>query len=232
MDLGFIGDILFPPACIACGESIAAGVICGRCLAGIDHYGTLFCGTCMARLPENKKICHAAAPYLLGAAGPYSDGTLAALIHALKFRGIRAAAGPLADILAAYARRIRIDPGGFIVTPLPLSAKRRRSRGFNQAALIARRFAATLGLPFEENLLARIIHRKPQSDTEDIFERLENVRGAFAADVSCDAPRKIAGAKIILVDDVVTSGTTFTEAAKVLKSNGAKKILAFAVAKA
>ncbi len=231
MDFGIIGDILFPPACVACGAGVGNGVICGPCAAGIVRYGTLFCGTCMARLPMNRKICHADAPYLLGAAGPYDDAALAALIHALKFQGIAAAAGPLADILADYvAGRLRLDLAGAIATPLPLSPKRERSRGFNQSALIARRFAATLGLPFEEHLLKRAIHRKPQSETMDILERRENVRGCFAADEA--HARKISGANVILVDDVVTSGTTFTEAAKALKAAGAKKIFALAAAKA
>lgn len=231
MNFDIIGDIFFPPACIACGDGIAQGAICNQCLSGIERYRTLFCGTCMARLPENRKICHLGAPYLLGAAGPYDDATLAALIHALKFQGIASAAEPLADMLADYAaRRLRLDLVEYIVTPLPLSLKRQRSRGFNQSALIARRFAATLGLLFKEHLLKRIIHRKPQSETSDIFERLENVRGCFAPDEA--HAQKISGAKIILIDDVVTSGTTFTEAAKVLKSAGAKKIFALAVAKA
>ena len=231
MDLGIIGDILFPPTCVACGGGIEKGVICGPCLAGITRYRTLFCGSCMARLPMNRKICHAGAPYLLGAAGPYDDGALAALIHALKFRGIAAAAEPLAGILADYAaERLRLDLANAIVTPLPLSANRQRSRGFNQSALIARRFAAALDLPLEEHLLRRIVHRKPQSETDGILERLENVRGCFAADAA--NARKIAGATLLLIDDVVTSGTTLTEASTVLKANSAKKIIALAVAKA
>ncbi len=231
MDFGIIGDILFPPACVACGTGIEKGVICGPCRAGIARYRTLFCGSCMARLPLDRKICHPGAPYLLGAAGPYDDNALAALIHALKFRGIAAAAEPLAGILAEYAaERLRSGIAGYIVTPLPLSLKRRRSRGFNQSALIAERFAALLGLPFEEHLIARIVHRKPQSETKDIFERHENARGCFAADAA--GAHKIAGAAVLLIDDVVTSGTTFTEAARVLKASGAKKIIALAVAKA
>jgi predicted amidophosphoribosyltransferase len=80
----------------------------------------------------------------------------------------------------------------------------------------------------EKHLLTRIQHRKPQSDTEDIFERRENIKGCFALARGTDAR----GKKIVLVDDVTTSGTTFTEAARVLRSGGAKKILALAVAKA
>jgi ComF family protein len=228
MIFNFLGDIFFPPACVACGDSIARGVICEPCRTGIVGFDTLFCGICAARLPEQKKICHKDAPYRLGAAGPYDDDAVKAIIHALKFQGIAAAAEPLADILTGYVGRLGLDLEGYIVMPIPLSIKRARGRGFNQSALIARPFAATLGLPFEEHILARVVHRKPQSDTENIFERRENIKGCFALSPGAIAQNK----KIVLIDDVTTSGTTFTEAARVLRSAGAKKIMALAVAKA
>jgi ComF family protein len=240
MNFNIIGDIFFPPVCVACGDSIARGVLCATCRQGIVGFDTLFCGTCAARLPDQKKICHKDAPFVLGAAAPYEDDALRALIHALKFQGIGAAAEPLAEILAAYVARLGLELGGgkasagvsgssaWTVTPVPLSPQRARARGFNQSALIAQALARALGAPFDEHLLARIAHRKPQSDTEDIFERRENIKGCFALAPGADVQNK----KIVLVDDVTTSGTTFTEAARVLKLGGAKKILALAVAKA
>lgn len=251
MNFNFIGDIFFPPACIACGDSIASGTLCATCRHGIATFDTLFCGTCAARLPDQKKICHKSAPFVLGAAAPYDDDTIRALIHALKFRGIGAAALPLAEILAAYVARLGLTralgggdsghadssarhDGAWIVVPIPLSRERARARGFNQAALIAQPFAHAIGAPYDDRLLARVEHRKPQSDTEDIFERRENIKGCFAlaTNAKTGAAANVRDKKIILVDDVTTSGTTFTEAACVLKSAGAKKILALAVAKA
>ncbi len=228
MNFNFLGDIFFPPACLGCGDSLPHGVICDACKQSIDRFETLFCGRCAARLPDQKKICHKDAPYLLGAAGAYDDELLRALIHALKFQGITGAATPLAGILVEYIARLGMDLSGFVVVPIPLSAQRARSRGFNQSALIARPFAEALRLPLDERLLARILHRKPQSDTEDIAERKENIKGCFALAHGADAQNK----KIILVDDVTTSGTTFAEAARVLKDAGAKKIFALACAKA
>jgi ComF family protein len=230
MNFNFIGDIFFPPTCVACGASIAHGVICPMCQYNIVGFDTLFCGTCAARFPDQKKICHKDAPFILGAAGPYDDDALRALIHALKFQGIGAAAEPLVEILLAYVSRLGLDlgDGAWTVTPVPLSPQRARARGFNQSGLIARSLARALGAPFEEHLLLRVAHRKPQSDTEDIFERRENIKGCFALAPGADVQTK----KIVLVDDVVTSGTTLTEAALILKRGGAKKILALAVAKA
>jgi len=230
MNFNFIGDIFFPPACVQCGDSIARGVLCATCRESIDGFDTLFCGLCSARLPERKKICHRDSPYILGAAGRYDDDALRALIHALKFQGIMGAAEPLSEILVAYVARIGLDLHDYTAVPVPLSKERARARGFNQSALIARSFARVLGISFDEHLLTRIHHRKPQSETEDIFERRENIKGCFAlTDAGGDATR---GKKIVLIDDVTTSGTTFSEAARVLKLGGAKKILALAVAKA
>jgi ComF family protein len=243
MNFNFVGDIFFPPACVGCGDSIAHGVLCSTCRQGIETFDTLFCGTCAARLPDQKKICHKDAPFLLGAAAPYDDDALRALIHALKFQGIAAAAEPLAEILAAYVARLELKLGSgdssdrsnsgdggsaWTVVPIPLSPQRARARGFNQSALIAQPLARALGALYDERLLARIAHRKPQSDTEDIFERRENIKGCFMLAPGADVQNK----KIVLVDDVTTSGTTFTEAARVLKAAGAKNILALAVAKA
>jgi ComF family protein len=228
MNFHIIENIFFPPVCVACGDHVATGVICEACRKGIDVFDTLFCGTCTARLPELKKICHADAPYILGAAGRYDDKALQAMIHALKFQGITSAATPLAGILADYVAGLHIDVGRFVTTPVPLSEKRLRARGFNQSALIASHFSEITGIPFEKDLLKRIHHRKPQSETQDIFERKENVRGCFALDNA----NAIAGKNIILIDDVTTSGTTFAETAYVLKSGGAKKIIALAIARA
>ena len=230
MNFNFFGDVFFPPACVECGDSLPSGVICDACRQSIDMFDTLFCGTCSARLPDQKKICHKDTPFLLGAAGAYDDEPLRAIIHALKFQGITYAAKPLAAILARYVARLKLMPGlhDYVVAPMPLSSQRARARGFNQSALIARPFAAALGLPFDDHLVSRIEHRKPQSDTEDIFERRENIKGCFAPTPGADVQNK----KIVLVDDVTTSGTTFTEAARALKTAGAKKIFALACAKA
>jgi ComF family protein len=228
MNYHFFGDIFFPPVCVRCGDSIATGAVCDTCRSGIDIFNTLFCGTCNARLPEQKKICHKDAPYMLGAAGSYDDETLRMLIHALKFQGIKSAAIPLGEILATYAKLLRLDLAGYTITPIPLSKERTRARGFNQSTLIARQYAVTLSLPFKEHLLARVAHRKPQSETQDIFERRDNIKGCFALATGADVQNK----NIVLVDDVSTSGTTLFEAARVLKLGGAKKILALVVARA
>jgi competence protein ComFC len=228
MNLSFIGDIFYPPKCVGCGHSITRGILCEPCQQGIEVFNSLFCATCGARLPERKKVCHLSAPYILGAAGRYDDDALRGLIHALKFQSIASAAHPLAEMLVKYVIALPLDLHEYIITSLPLSLQRERSRGFNQSSLIARSFAATLNLPFVDDILRRVHHRMPQSDTNDLSERKKNVRGCF----SLAHPNAAKNKKIVLVDDVITSGTTFMEAARVLKLGGAKKIIALAVARA
>src|SRR6185437_15432844 len=98
MNFRFIGDIFFPPACLGCGRRMPRAALCEVCRASITLYDALFCGTCMARLPDGRKICHKDAPYLLGAAASYDERPVAALVHGLKFQGIADAADPLVEL--------------------------------------------------------------------------------------------------------------------------------------
>lgn len=238
MSFDFIANIFFPPVCLICRARVAQGVICDACFAGIFVRSGFLCGECHAFLPDAIRICHFDFPYLLGAAGNYEDKALQSLIHNLKFRYIKDAAEPLAALLFKYIERARqagggIDLADYVVIPIPLSRRRARSRGFNQAELIAKKLAAELGLPLETKSLARTKYAKPQSDIIDVTRRKENVRGGFeVVDVSAAHPNAGVHEKnILLIDDVSTTGATFFEASLALKAAGAKNIIAVAAAK-
>ena len=217
---GLIADILFPPVCVSCTKRIRRGVLCDLCRGRLAVRGNPLTA-----------ISNGATSYLIGAAGNYEDKTMQALIHALKFRFVKDAALPLAEVLCRYVNHIctenALDLSGFVVMPLPLSPERKRMRGFNQAELIASWFTYQTGLSLDTQALLRIRHRKPQSETRDIAERRANIAGCFAA-----VPERCAGKNIILIDDVTTSGSTFLEAARALNVAGAKKTIALAVARA
>jgi len=230
MDAEWLLDLIFPAACAACGTHLLRGTLCAPCRMAIAPHRTAFCGGCGAALPGMRRICHPRVPYILGAAGEYANPALRALIHALKFGGVKHAAGPLADILAHYCAMLPVDLRGFTVIPVPISKERLRERGFNQSSLIARRFAGFFGMPLEERLLVRIAHRTAQSEIDDRAERRRNISGCYA--VRRESPWKRGVGKVILIDDVTTSGATFTEAARELQGAGAGKILALALAKA
>ncbi|MDR3582169.1 MAG: double zinc ribbon domain-containing protein [Candidatus Pacebacteria bacterium] len=225
-------NILFPAECLACGAPLARGTLCGTCRMCIAPHRTAFCGTCAAPLPGLRSICHPHAPHLLGAAGDYRNAALRTLIHALKFGRMRCAAEPLADVLIHYCARLPMDLRGFSVVPVPISRERMRERGFNQSALIAERFARFFGAPLRTKLLSRTVHRTAQSDIPDRDERRENIRDCYAAKEFAGSGICAAGRNIILIDDVTTSGATFADAVRALRSAGARKIFALAVAKA
>lgn len=167
-------------------------------------------------------------PYVLGAATDYADDIIRELIHGLKFNYLRKAAEPLGALLTTYARTLPQEIfSNAIIVPIPLGKKRYNERGFNQAELIARTLAKSLAIPLSSNFLVRTRETKAQSEIRDREERAQNVQACFVIQEEIDPKTTI-----ILVDDVTTSGSTFHEAAQVLKSAGAKKIFALAVAKA
>ncbi len=222
-------DLIFPSNCLGCGKTMGSGAaICGECLTKINVNNTLFCGKCSARLAEGKRMCHLDFPYALGAATDYTDEIVKNLVHLLKFKYVKSAAEPLARLLVRYAENLRIPIAEYLVMPIPLSGRRSRERGFNQSELIAEIFAAHFGLLLETKNFLRTKNTKAQSETKNLSERSENVKNCFGI----KNPELFRGKKIILIDDVTTSGATFLEAALALKSADAKKIIALAVARA
>jgi len=252
-------NILFPSVCIVCRGRIGRGVVCDACLADIPLREGFLCGECHAGVvwPTGtdtaaggadtallaQSPCHPDFPYLLGAAADYENKTVQSLVHHLKFRSIKGAAAPLADLIVHYLRETGnrsanlaaiLRANSFTTIPIPLSPRRRRLRGYNQAELIAQRVADTLELPIVADALVRAKHTKPQSDIVDVAERRENIRGAYAVSDSATraaARATIRDANILLIDDVSTTGATFLEASLALKAAGAAKIIAIAVAK-
>ncbi|MEK7568399.1 MAG: ComF family protein [Patescibacteria group bacterium] len=226
-------SIFFPPVCLNCREYIGDenNLICGKCLSSIKLNTSLFCPVCRSRLAENKKICHFNTPYILAAAGDYNDPILRNLILCFKYKNFKNLSPVLGKIAVDYVNllnpELKILKSGTIVAPIPLHSSRQRTRGFNQAELIASRLSDDFKLPLESPL-GRTKKTKNQAHLKDNEERIENIKGCFKA----KNIEKIAGKNIILVDDVFTSGATINEAVKILKENGAKKIIALVLAKA
>lgn len=170
-------------------------------------------------------------PYLLGAAANYDDKMTQHIIHLCKYQKVRALTDFFARMLIEYVDRLEPRPilldTGPLVVPIPMHPKKERARGFNQAALIGKRFAKEKNFIFTEALV-KTRHDGAQAKTKTRQERLERVHGAFAV----VDPSVIQHKNIILIDDVSTSGATLSEAARTLKAAGARHILALTVAKA
>jgi ComF family protein len=135
------------------------------------------------------------------------------MIHNLKYRGFSKIAASFGSYLSEYISAPEYD----IITSVPLHKVRERERGFNQSALIAKYFAMSTGLAFDNRLLKRKKNNVSQTSL-DRKERIENVFGIFRC------TRKVENLKILLIDDVITTGSTVNACSKVLKQSGALKI--------
>jgi ComF family protein len=225
-------SVLLAPACASCQRPLdepIRGPVCQQCWRGIISFTPPLCRRCGDPLPSWRVLsleaemcprCRRRPSVLLEcrALGPY-DGSLRAIIHALKYDGRRSLAGPLADL-------IRSDCGNLIaasdlVVPVPLHARRRRERGFNQAEELA----VKLGLPCRSVLRRK---RATPSQTDlPAARRHANVRDAF----SVSRGVSISGLRVLLVDDVCTTGATLEACAQVLKAGGAANVRAVTAAR-
>ena len=181
-------------------------------------------------MADNKRICHYDSQYLLAAAGNYDDLVLQNLIHYFKYKSFKNLAPILGEILIKYLSNLSLSmvkSQKSVVVPVPLHPRRERQRGFNQAKLIAEIVAKTFALELFVNM-KRIKNNKPQAKLKDSEMRIKNMAGCF----KIENPEQIRDKNILLVDDVFTSGATMNEAVKILKANGAKRIIALVIAKA
>jgi ComF family protein len=176
--------------------------------------------------------CHACRDYppefeRAVAYGEYRAG-LRELIHLLKYDGVLPAARPLGEFVAAAIKTLRLPADRILILPVPLHSSKRRERGFNQSERIARAARKWLPANFELCTGALVRHRVTQSQVGlDREARIANMQGAFRAQLQ-DA---VAGHTVLLLDDVMTTGTTLSECAGVLNQAGARRVFAATVAR-
>jgi ComF family protein len=232
-----IGDgilaVLLAPVCAACGEPLerpTRGAVCAECWRSIVPITPPICRTCGDALPSWRERsieesrcarCRRTPPLITiaGAIGAY-DGSLRAIVHALKYDGRQTLARPLSQKLRAAGAAVL--HGADAVVPVPLHRSRERQRGFNQARELARH----LGLPLAD-VLRRARKTPPQADLP-AARRNANVRGAFA----CRSGSCVRGLRVVLVDDVSTTGATLNACALVLLREGAREVRALTAARA
>jgi len=228
-------DLVFPALCPVCDATLAEGrrdPLCGACWRAIPRLQPPWCGRCGRPFPTFTPaadepdvacgLCRDEPPaWDWARAGAEYDGVVREAIHALKFRGRRALARPLAALLLEQAADgLEADA----LVPVPLAPARERERGFNQAALVAEHLGGRLGRPTRPRWLRRVRSTGPQSDL-GAAERRANVRGAFTAAPAVD------GRRVIVVDDVLTTGATAAECARALRAAGASRVGVLTVAR-
>lgn len=200
-------------------------------------------GELLEKLPPAEEI-EGAGEHLI-AVFNYRDPSVREMIWELKYKGNRNIAHKFAEILidilrAELAERILFEKfTNPLLIPMPVSDKRRRERGWNQTEIVCEEIEKILALrsfseagneklfEYSPKILIKHIHTDSQARTHATKrERLENLSGSMSVEDS----EKIRGRNIILLDDVTTTGSTFTEAKRVLKESGARKILCVSIA--
>ena len=228
--IGRLGDLLYPASCGLCLAPVAAGAgICSACRAELPRLAHA-CGFCASPLPAagTCPACVRRPPAFDRLHVPWAYAwPLDQLILAWKHGGSVRAGRVLAD-LAREAAAALPEPAPTLVVPVPLHPRRLRERGFNQAGQLARVVAATLAVPLESRGVQRVRATASQQALGRV-ERRRNLRGAFAVTAGA---RVFSGARVLLVDDVVTTGTTLSTLADVLRAAGAERVDGLALARA
>jgi competence protein ComFC len=231
-------NLIYPETCFLCSAPVARQQDCGICdncwqkvialkilpprcsSCGLPFYSfeensEHLCGDCIQKMP----------PYAGARSFGHYSAEMSRVIQELKFGGRQNLVGLLAPLLAdAFFDTWGRDEFDLIV-PIPLHPKRKRDRGYNQAELLAVSLARLLAIPYYK-ALQRVRSTLPQVGLTD-SQRLENVRKAFR----CFSPQRICKRRILLIDDVMTTGATVESAAQALVDAGAWRVSVLTVAR-
>lgn len=201
--ISWLLDLLYPPKC----------VICGKLLSGRGAV----CPACMDALPEYDDPAPRVGFTSGGAVSFYYEDAIRTSFHRFKFGGCAHYAATYGQWMA-HTITDRLAGQYDCICWAPISHRRRRGRGYDQSELLCRRIAAQLGLQ-PLRLLRRVKDRPAQSSLPDAARRCANVSGAYEANPLC------AGRRVLLIDDIVTTGATLSECSRVLRTAGVADVV-------
>lgn len=217
-------DWLFPPICLGCGEE---GVfICPECLPKIQRVPNDVCKYCGSFTSKKGKCANCdgkTLPYEGFRAFAYYDGTIRKAIHHLKYQNDLTIGRYLAGMLSMVYEKAGWETD--LILPVPIGEQKMMERGYNQAERIAKPLSERLKIDYSDDALIRISERSSQVGLNQA-ERQENVRQAFVA-----RSKPVKGKRILVVDDVFTSGATMEAVATELKQAEAKEVYCLTIAK-
>ena len=222
---GAAPDFLFPRFCVGCGKE--GDFICDSCQASLARIEAPVCPQC-GKPQTNSMLCSNCIDWkadIDAIRSPFRfEGVIRKAVHEFKYRNLRAVAGQLAHFLGDYLTDNPIPYD--IIVPVPLHRKRLKERGYNQAGLLANELSRLTGFPVNETCLVRNVYNVPQAKTRNVEERKQNVIGIFSV-VNDDLLEK----KVLLIDDVTTSGATLNACASPLKKTGAASVWGLTLAR-
>ena len=234
-------SVLLAPSCAACGQLLerpTLGPVCPSCWQSVLPLTPPVCDRCGDPLPTWRAIsvpvarcprCRRGTRQVdrARAVGAY-DGALRAIVHALKYEGRRSLAQPLAELMRL--RGADMLTGADWAVPVPLHPSRRRERGFNQAADLARHVGVPVRRALRRTRATRMQAGLPAA------QRHRNVRGAFelaspGREGSARGRQGLEGSVVVLIDDVSTTGATLDACARALKEGGVREVRALTAAR-
>lgn len=218
-------DLLFPRWCLGCGKE--GDFLCPSCRETLPSITTPLCPRCGHPEPGGNLCppCSREPSALNGIRAPFRfEGLVREAIHQMKYRNLRALAEPLAQLLGDFLSENKVP--GEVLVPVPLHAKRLRVRGYNQSQLLAQELGKRAGLGVISDSLVRPGLATPQARTTSVRERKRNVAGAFAC-----RDERLKERRVLLIDDVATSGATLEAAADALKKIGAASVWGLVLAR-
>lgn len=223
-------EFFFPPHCLICDEILPLeereGKVCASCANQIPFLLGEQCGCC-GRTITHEPYCRRCKaedfPFTKGTAA-FSYETMRKQISLFKFHGYRYDGAELGVLMAQYLEKQYPEwiLWADYMTAVPLHPKKEKHRGFNQADLLCKKIAEQTGMIYEPHILRRTVHTKPQSKL-DAAERRENLKNVF----DLYDKKQVEGRKILLVDDIFTTGTTLKECTRVLMRAGAAEVRVF-----
>ena len=228
-------DLLYPPRCEACG-GLRRDTICTECLTAVERIQPPVCSLCGEPFDPNAQSAPTCAgcrrvrrPFSVARSAAYYTGPLVKAIARFKYHCQMVLWRPLGELMVEALHNgaaNALDPDSVeVVCPVPLHESRLHQRGFDQSELIAEVVADAAGKPLR-SLLERTRPTLPQVDLP-AQSRAANVRGAFRARLQ----EVIEGQRVLLIDDLFTTGATIAECARVLRRAGAAEVRAFTLAR-
>lgn len=232
-------DIIYPKVCLACKNrlkdtSSVDNLICGQCWSKIKKNPPPFCYCCGRHLETPNQltnICLQCVKKKLHFDRAFSpciyEGVIKELIHEFKYKGKDYLGATLSRLMVEFIKEYNfpMESVDFII-PVPLHKARLREREFNQAQILSKYIAAAFDKKTLDSVLRRHCNTKAQVDLNEENERMLNVKGSF----TLDKKSAIIGKNILLVDDVLTTGATCSEAALALKNSGSGTVFVLTLA--
>lgn len=216
----FVLDIIYPPECALCSRG--GSFLCSTCDLSLAKAAGERCPHCW--LPTSNPHCETELAFDSLRSAYRFTGQVRDLIHAFKFRRLHSLAEPLGGTIATLIERHDMDVDALV--PVPMLPMRERHRGFNQTVLLAREAAKHTGL-IVHDVLERRGNAEPQNQAATAEQRRQNVIGAYSMRKGAD----VRGQRLLLVDDIATTGATLDACARVLLDAGAASVSAVTLAR-